>query len=147
MKQYSADNVSIIVDGTPITGFADGAFADIARAVESATLFVGADGEATVVYNPNKSGSIVVRLAQTSPSNAVLSLLEATRTVFAVIVKDTNGNGRITSKQISAIFAISRDRGMSNGDVRALAKEMHGKMVDYLTKQEASQLIEHLLDR
>ena len=56
-----------------------------------------------------------------------------------------NGDSRITNRQLKAIFAISRERGMSNGDVRALAKEMFNRTVDYLSKQEASQMIEHLL--
>ena len=54
-------------------------------------------------------------------------------------------NGRITNRQISAIFAIARERKMTNQDVRDLAKEIFGKNVDYLTKQEASALIEQLL--
>ena len=59
--------------------------------------------------------------------------------------KGGNGNGRITNRQISAIFAIARERRMSNGDVRDLAKEMFAKNVDYLSKAEASSLIGHLL--
>lgn len=53
--------------------------------------------------------------------------------------------GRVTNRQISAIFAIARERAMTNQQVRELAKERHGKTVDYLTKTEASALIEHLL--
>ena len=56
-----------------------------------------------------------------------------------------SANGRITSRQLSAIFAIARERKMSNGDVRDLAKEMFSKNIDYLAKSEASSLIDHLL--
>jgi len=56
-----------------------------------------------------------------------------------------NGAGRITNKQLAAIFAIARDRHLSNADVRALAQERFEKTLDYLSKTEASQLIEHLL--
>jgi hypothetical protein len=58
-----------------------------------------------------------------------------------------NGNGRITNKQISAIFAIARQKGMSNETVRSLCRETYGKNVDYVSKIEASNLIERLLDR
>lgn len=58
-----------------------------------------------------------------------------------------NGNGRITNRQLSAIFAIARERHMPNNEVRALAKEMFERSLDYLTKAEASSLIEHLLGR
>ena len=92
MKKYAADGVSVIANGTPLTGFAEGSFVTVARAVESATLAIGADGKGTMVVNPNKSGTITVRLQQTSLSNAVLTTLEATKAVFAVIIKDTNGN-------------------------------------------------------
>ena len=92
MEQYSADKVSIIVDGTPITGYAEGAFVDVARAVESAKLYMGADGKGVMVINPDKSGTIVIRLKQTSLSNRVLTFLEATSAIFPVIVKDTNGD-------------------------------------------------------
>lgn len=56
-----------------------------------------------------------------------------------------NGDGRITNRQIGAIFAISRDRGMSNADVRALCQEKFNRTVDYLSKADASDLIQHLL--
>ena len=92
MKQYAADKVSLIVDGTPMTGLAEGSFITVGRVTESATLHVGADGKGTMVINADKSGTFVARFAQSSLSNAVLSALEATHAVFPVILKDTNGN-------------------------------------------------------
>ncbi len=55
------------------------------------------------------------------------------------------GPGRITGKQLAAIFAIARDRRMSNSDVRDLCKSKYNRVPDYLSKAEASALIEHLL--
>lgn len=92
MKEYAADAVSFIVNGVPMTGFADGSFVTVARATESATLHVGADGKGTMVINANQSGTFVARFTQTSLSNAVLSALESTHAVFPVILKDANGN-------------------------------------------------------
>ncbi len=92
MKEYGAAKVSVVVNGTPITGFMDGSEVTVARNGESATLHMGADGKGTKVVNADKSGTITLRLAQSSLSNAVLSVLEATNANFAVIVKDTNGN-------------------------------------------------------
>ena len=66
-------------------------------------------------------------------------------TPSAVDGNGQNASGRITSRQLSAIFAIARERKMSNGDVRDLAKEMFSKNIDYLAKSEASSLIDHLL--
>jgi hypothetical protein len=57
----------------------------------------------------------------------------------------SNGNSRITNKQISAIFSIARQRGMTNTDVRAMVKEQFDRNLDYLTKADGSRLIEQLL--
>ncbi len=92
MKEYGAKKVSVVLNGTPITGFADGSMVTVARTVESATLHMGADGRGTKVVNADKSGTVTLRLAQSSLSNAVLSTLEATNATFPVIIKDTNGN-------------------------------------------------------
>jgi hypothetical protein len=57
----------------------------------------------------------------------------------------SNGNGRITNKQISAVFSIARQRGLTNADVRAMVKEQFNCNLDYLTKADGSRLIEQLL--
>ena len=91
MNQYGSKSVSVIVNGTPITGFMDGEFVTVTPTVEPAALHVGADGEATKVDNADQSGTAVLRLKQTSLSNAVLSALRATKATFPIIVKDTGG--------------------------------------------------------
>jgi len=58
----------------------------------------------------------------------------------------TNGNGRITNKQIKAIFAIGRQKGMTNEEIRSHSRQIFQRNVDYLAKHEASRLIESLLD-
>ena len=53
-------------------------------------------------------------------------------------------NGRLTAKQLSAIFALAKVKDWSNKDVRDFTHEMFGKMPDFLTKKEASAVIQHL---
>ena len=53
-------------------------------------------------------------------------------------------NGRLTAKQLSAIFALAKVKDWSNKDVREFTHEMFGKMPDFLTKKEASAVIQHL---
>ncbi len=53
--------------------------------------------------------------------------------------------GRVTARQLSAIFSIARDRRLSNAEVRDLCKAKYNRVPDYLSKAEASALIEHLL--
>ena len=91
MNEYGSKDVSVIANGTPLTGMMDGEFITVTPTVDPAALHVGADGEATKVINADESGTIVVRLKQTSLSNAVLSALRATKATFAVIIKDTRG--------------------------------------------------------
>src|ERR1044071_9348964 len=50
--------------------------------------------------------------------------------------ENSNGNGsevgRITAKQLSAIFSLAKARGWSNKQVRDFSQEMFGKMPDFL---------------
>jgi hypothetical protein len=52
--------------------------------------------------------------------------------------------GRLTAKQLSAIFSLAKANGWSNTRVRDFSQEMFGKMPDFLDKREASAVIQHL---
>jgi hypothetical protein len=60
----------------------------------------------------------------------------------------SNGNGsdvgRLTAKQLSAIFSLAKTRGWSNKQVRDFSQEMFGKLPDFLNKKDASEVIQHL---
>jgi hypothetical protein len=58
-----------------------------------------------------------------------------------------NGNGRATDKQLKAIFAIAQDKNISNKGVRDLCVDTFGKVPDYLSKEEASKVIQELSAR
>jgi hypothetical protein len=53
-------------------------------------------------------------------------------------------SGRLTARQLSAIFSLAKARGWSNKQVRDFAQEMFGKLPDFLNKREASAVIQHL---
>lgn len=53
-------------------------------------------------------------------------------------------NGRLTAKQLSAIFSLGKAKGWSNKQVRDFSQEMFAKLPDFLSKREASALISHL---
>jgi hypothetical protein len=55
-----------------------------------------------------------------------------------------SGTGRLTARQLSAIFSLAKTREWSNKQVRDFSQEMFGKMPDFLNKREASALIQHL---
>jgi hypothetical protein len=51
---------------------------------------------------------------------------------------------RLTARQLSAIFSMAKARGWSNKQVRDFSQEMFGKFPDFLSKKEASAVIQHL---
>jgi hypothetical protein len=64
-------------------------------------------------------------------------------------IKNSPGNsgdngGRLTNKQLSAIFAIGKSKGLKNKDLKEKALTMFNKNLDFLTKEEASSLIKTL---
>ncbi len=94
LTHYAFDKVLVIVGPLPITGFHEGdEVIAVERAVPSFTLPVGAGGDAVAVLNSDRSGSIVLKLQLTSPSNSYLSgfLKAAESGIFApipVLIKD-----------------------------------------------------------
>lgn len=59
--------------------------------------------------------------------------------------RQTNGNGQATEQQLKAIFAIGRNKGLSEEEVWSLIGHLFGVQdAKDLTKQQASQLIEEL---
>jgi hypothetical protein len=57
----------------------------------------------------------------------------------------SNDTGRITGPQLSKIFSSARTLGWSQAETKEFAKSMFGKLPDFLSKREASALIDHLL--
>ena len=55
-----------------------------------------------------------------------------------------SGTGRLTARQLSAIFSLAKAREWSNKQVRDFSQEMFGKLPDFLNKREASAVIQHL---
>jgi hypothetical protein len=55
-----------------------------------------------------------------------------------------SGTGRLTARQLSAIFSLAKAREWSNKQVRDFSQEMFGKLPDFLNKRDASALIQHL---
>jgi hypothetical protein len=55
-----------------------------------------------------------------------------------------NDGGRLTNRQLAAIFAIGKSKGLQNKDIKEQALEMFNKNPNFLTKAEASTMIECL---
>lgn len=102
VRTYDPKKVVVTVGGVPLSGFADGTFITAARENDAFSKVSGADGIVSRAKSNDKSGSITITLAQTSPANDYLSMLakrdEETNTgVVPVMVKDFSGRSRYIS--------------------------------------------------
>lgn len=96
VKTYDPAKVSVIFNGVPLHGFADGTFVRIERDEDMFTKVTGADGETSRAKSNNRGGFAAVILQQTSESNDHLAAFaEADEINNAghgpLLVKDLNG--------------------------------------------------------
>lgn len=97
MKNYNAKQVTIVFLGRILTGYAEGDFCQVEMMEDAFTHHTGADGEDCRARTNNNTGKIVVKLAQYSADNKVLSELhEADKAsnagVGPMLVVDKSGN-------------------------------------------------------
>ncbi len=74
---YDPKQVVVSFLGNLLTGYAAGSFVTVQRTEDSFKLHIGADGEGVRTRSNNRSGTIVVKLVQTSPSNDILAAASA----------------------------------------------------------------------
>lgn len=94
---YDPKQVALSVNGISIGGYADGTFIMVERSNDAFSKVSGADGIISRAKSNDLSGTITITLAQTSPSNDILSALakldEMTNSgIFAVAVADFSGS-------------------------------------------------------
>lgn len=71
---YAFKDVVVLVNGVPITGFADGNDAvSVERDREAFTKLVGADGDVMALRSADRSGTAMLKLLQSSISNTYLT--------------------------------------------------------------------------
>lgn len=85
---YDAKDVSVTVDGTYLTGFAEGTFVSWSKDEENYSVTVGAQGDVARSTVNNPLGTITVTLQQTSPQVKILNNLAKTGAIFACNVID-----------------------------------------------------------
>ena len=97
IKTYNPSQVLVIMNGVPMSGYADGTFVNITMQSDGITTQVGADGEIARAVNTDRRCTVTVTLQQTSPSNAILSsffsmdLLTCGGTIGPLMVQDLCG--------------------------------------------------------
>lgn len=106
LRRYAPDDVAIVVGVQAVTGLHEGSFVEADRDVETGSISVGSDGEATLVINPNQAGKVKITLQQASPLNDYFNtLFQALQgknmavAVVAITISDKNGTTVISCKQ------------------------------------------------
>jgi len=102
VRTYDPKEVILLMDGIPISGYADGTFVMVERTSDAFTKVSGSDGDVSRVKTNDKSGTITVTLAQTSPGNDILTGLalldeQSNSGVVPVAVVDKSGRSTYAS--------------------------------------------------
>lgn len=95
-KTYDPSQISVIIGGASITGFAEGTMISVARNEDAFSYAPSTTGGGSRVKNSNKSGRITLTLQKTSESNEILDnyadLDEVSNDgIFSSLVRDNNG--------------------------------------------------------
>jgi hypothetical protein len=90
IRSYDAKNVTVVVDGIYITGFAEGSFVECEKAEDTYQTSVGAQGDVGISEVNNPLGNITITLQQTSPSVSYLNRLAASKRIVSVWVISNN---------------------------------------------------------
>ncbi len=74
LATYSPKDVTVLFNGVPLTGWADGdAVITVERSEDAFSLLVGADGDAVALKNANRSGVATLQFLQSSRANAIIT--------------------------------------------------------------------------
>lgn len=97
-KEWSADQVDLIIGGFPMSGFAEGSILEFEEDGPRWVIVKGADGVVTRSKNCAKVATLTIHLANTSKSNDVLTVLHTTDMaipggsgIIAGMLRDKNG--------------------------------------------------------
>jgi len=76
LGSYSPNDVSVIVNGLPLEGFAEGTFVNVEYMSDAATMVEGADGSPAIAFKRGMRGATVTfTCLQTSLANNYLNAL------------------------------------------------------------------------
>lgn len=119
---YDPLKVTVSFDGVDIQGFADGAFVEVEREVDTWSKHVGATGDITRVRSRDRSGKIkIILMAASSSNDQMMALfladeLSGTGT-GSFMLKDLSGNMRCNAKDCWIKKPPKVERGKDAGNV------------------------------
>lgn len=124
LTHYAFEKVICIVGGAPVVGFFEGDdVITVARNVPDFSMQMGAGGDGLAVQAADQSGTITLKLLQTSPSNAALGLVleQNKRGVFIplpFVLKDAGTNVQLVTAAQCVIVKPADQIYGANGTVR-----------------------------
>lgn len=101
---YKGKLVTVIVNGTFLTGIADGDVYSYEEGEDRFTRYEGTDGEIDYSERAGNPCGLTVRLKNTSPSNKYLDELYQNREILDITIKDANENGKTISGSDAVIM-------------------------------------------
>jgi hypothetical protein len=110
-KSYDPKKVSLIVDGTYITGFMDGTFIQCEKNEDNVIPHVGAQGDVTFTESADNTGMITMTLKQNSSSLRFLQSLAKQKREFAAQVIDANEGFQAGGTQCRILKTPGREFG------------------------------------
>lgn len=96
VRQYDPRDVSVVVDGHIVVGFAEGSLVQAEKNEDDVSMYVGSQGEVTFVDSADNTGTITLTLKHDSPSNRKLMELRNDKEPFSVRVTDKNFDGDVS---------------------------------------------------
>lgn len=93
VRTFDPNKVTLIFDGQVITGFADDTLVQAEKNEDNVTPYVGVKGEVSRAINANKTGTITISLATTSPFIRILSQKATVDTIAPISMIDMNDDG------------------------------------------------------
>ena len=121
MEIYSFENVSLLWNGRPVTGFAEGSTLAIEDNEDAILPKTGIDGSIAYAANANRSGKVTFTLSQTSASLPLLSADARDRKLGSLAVRDaTADSGFILQCDNCAIIKapkVERGKEISGGEI------------------------------
>src|SRR5512136_789726 len=96
VRTFDPKQCLVVIGGVPMGGFADGTFVSVERTSDTFTKVSGADGIVSRSKTKDRSGTLTLTLAQTSPSNDVLTGFAvkdelSNSGIVPVLIKDLSG--------------------------------------------------------
>ncbi len=110
-ETYSAENVIMTINGTPLLAPAEGSFISVEFSEEKWEHAVGAQGDVTIEENLDKTGTVTVTLQQNSQTRRLLDSLYRNGNEVVSTIKNLNSGGALLTGYICTGGRVERPDG------------------------------------